>query len=120
MNDEDIEEGGEYSGPIRDINLEALEGQEMEIDEKLPAQKEQRVPAANGVADDDGKYPQWEFDKFSFLILRDKNKHQKKLQYEVYFLNVLFQKKVNLKLRRQLLLKRVVRWQQLLSMEKFA
>ena len=59
-------ESGEYSGPIREINLEALEGQEMEIDEKLPAEKEQRVPATNGVADD-GKFPQSKFDSFLFL-----------------------------------------------------
>ena len=34
--------------------MESFEGQEMEIDQKLPTQ-DQRVPAANGVADD-GEY----------------------------------------------------------------
>lgn len=64
----DDEETGrvEFSGPIREIYLEALEGQEMEIDEKLPAQKEQRVPAANGVADD-GKHTQWKIHNFTFF-----------------------------------------------------
>ena len=55
---DDEETGGaEYTGPIHEINLEALEGQEMEIDDKLATQKEQRVPATNGVADD-GKHTQ--------------------------------------------------------------
>ena len=53
--DEDENENGEgYSGPIREINLEALEGQEMEVDNTVTAQKDQRVPATNGLPDDDG------------------------------------------------------------------
>ena len=51
---DDEEESEAYKGPVREINLESFKGQEMEIDQKLPTQ-DQRVPAANGVADD-GEY----------------------------------------------------------------